>query len=172
MNRQLHSRKGVSIAEVVIALAIIAVISAFTLSLIVMSISVESKSVAAIEVKNAAENAIECFRFARDNQNEEISCFDETAQTYTLSQLFFLCLRETGNYISETPLGDGTVQTQPSSDGNIDVIGINGNSIFKLVVDGCTITIKQTATGFSFVAMRGEEELENFTFPREVETDD
>ena len=159
MKKQLNSRKGVTVAEVVIALVIIAAISAFTLSLIVMSIGVENKSESAIEVKNAAENAIECFRFARENQNEEIFGFGETAQKYTLSQLFFLCLRETGNYISETTLGDGSLQTQPSVDGNIDVVGINGNSIFKLTVDGCTITIKQTATGFSFVAMRGEEAL-------------
>lgn len=173
MKKQLHSRKGVTVAEVVIALVIIAAISAFTLSLIVMSFGVENKSEVSIEVKNAAENAIECYRFARDNQNEEISGFGETVQKYTLSQLFFLCLRETGNYISETPLGDGSVQTQPSSDGNIDIVGINGNSIFKLTVDGCTITIKQIGTtSFSFVAMRGEEELESFTFPREVETND
>ncbi|MBE6983292.1 MAG: type II secretion system protein, partial [Ruminococcaceae bacterium] len=68
MKRQLHSRKGVTVAEVVIALVIIAAISAFTLSLIVMSIGVETKSESAIEVKNAAENAIECFRFAKSEE--------------------------------------------------------------------------------------------------------
>ena len=144
MNEQLHNQKGVSVAEVVIALAIIAVISAFTLSLIVMSIGVESKSVAAIEVKNAAENAIECFRFAKNNAGEG------SFAGVTTSQLFLQCLQKTGSYVSA-----------------------DEGSKFILEIEGCTITIMQITqngeVGFKFVAVRGGEELERFTFPKEVE---
>ena len=57
MKAYMRNRKGVTIAETVIALVIIAAISAVTLSMIIMSIGVESKSIAAIETKNAAENS-------------------------------------------------------------------------------------------------------------------
>ena len=168
MKKQLHSRSGVSVAEVVIALAIIAIISAFTLSLIVMSISVESKSVAAIEVKNAAENAIECFRFARDNQGKEfLNPVLEEMREHSLSELFFLCLKKSdGNYVSPDEV-EGDFLSAP--------LPITAESKFVLETDNCTITIEQikdddsNVIGFSFVAMRGEEELENFTFPKGVE---
>jgi type II secretory pathway pseudopilin PulG len=149
MKRQLHSRKGVTVAEVVIALVIIAAISAFTLSLIVMSIGVETKSESAIEVKNAAENAIECFRFAKSEAGVD-------------SALFFACLKQSNeNYESyHEQEVNGTTEIVIDEENAVD-----DKSIFRLLIDGCTITIKQTATSFSFVAMRGEEELENFTFP-------
>ncbi len=182
MKKQLHSRSGVSVAEVVIALAIIAVISAFTLSLIVMSISVESKSVAAIEVKNAAENAIECFRFAKNNADQVFYEPDkEVYQRYkfTLSTLFFECLKKSNQNYTHEILPDEIHKSSPTvQDGVWIRDDIIPDCVFTLIVNDCTITIEQikddelNVIGFSFVAVRGGEELEHFTFPKEVESND
>ena len=178
MNKPLHSRKGVGITEVVIALAIIAIISAFTLTLIVMSTGVENKSVAAMEVKNAAENAMECFRFARDNANKVFFEPDrEIYQEYkfTLSTLFFECLKKSNQNYTHEILPDETYKSSPTvQDGVWIRDDIIPDCVFTLVTNDCTITITQitkegSVIGFSFVAVRGDEVLESFTFPREVE---
>lgn len=138
MKRQLHSRKGVTVAEVVIALVIIAAISAFTLSLIVMSIGVETKSESAIEVKNAAENAIECFRFANGDK-----------------ETFWTCLERTGKY-AFGKIEDGVFsKTENKTDANVA----------RLDADGCVMTITWEASRFSFVAERGGEQVYRFKFP-------
>ena len=182
MKRQLHSRKGVTVAEVVIALVIIAAISAFTLSLIVMSIGVETKSESAIEVKNAAENAIECFRFAKNNADQVFYEPDrEIYQRYkfTLSTLFFECLKKSNqNYTHEILLDEIHKSSPTVQDGVWIRDDILPDCVFTLVTNDCTITIEQikddesNVIGFSFVAKRGEEELENFTFPKGVESND
>lgn len=181
MKKRVYSRNGITVAEVVIALVIIAVISACTLSLIVMSIGVETKSESAIEVKNAAENAIECFRFARDNAGE---VFHEQGFLfpdfkYTLSTLFFACLKKSNQNYTHEILSDEIHKSSPTvQDGVWIRDDILPDCVFTLVVDGCTITIEQikdggsNVVGFSFVAMRGEEELESFTFPEAVEQND
>ena len=64
MKKHTHSRRGVSLTEVVVALMAIAIISAATMSVVMMSVNQEAKSVRAFEVRNSAENAVECFRFA------------------------------------------------------------------------------------------------------------
>ena len=52
--------------EVVIALTVIAIVSASAFALIHSHIKLEKQSVQSIEATNIAENAIECFRFAND----------------------------------------------------------------------------------------------------------
>ncbi len=59
-------RRGITMVEVVIAMVIIAVVSASALSMVMMSVNVEKKSVAAMEAANAAENILDCFRYAED----------------------------------------------------------------------------------------------------------
>ena len=67
MEKNMRSRKGVSMVEVVVALVVITIISLATLSVVFVSAKVESKTIVAMEVRNSAENAMECFRFADGN---------------------------------------------------------------------------------------------------------
>ena len=173
MKAYMRNRKGVTIAETVIALVIIAAISAVTLSMIIMSIGVESKSIAAIETKNAAENAIECFRFARDNVGKKpVDSNGKTVDSNSVSKLFFACLQMT--VVNDTVDGEnGTnyVAGNIHTDGTFkETTEIGKASAFQLVLKDCTITITQELSddevvGFTFESVRGEEVLESFTFP-------
>lgn len=142
MKEKLYSRKGVTIAEVVIALVIIAVISAFTLSLIVMSFGVENKSEISIEVKNAAENAIECYRFANGDKGKFWECLSKTDDDYAFGQIGF----EDESFIPTDKLEHAPLA--------------------QLVTNGCTVTITWKANCFSFLAVSAEgKEIYHFDFP-------
>lgn len=74
------SRKGVTIVEVTIALVIIAIISGAAVSMMLMSVNVESQFATATRAELYGENALECFRFS-DNPTA-----------------FLQVLRKTGDY--------------------------------------------------------------------------
>lgn len=78
MKVNISSRKGVSIVEVVVALVVISLISAATTSVIMKSLDVETKSVAVYAVRNSAENAMDCFRFADGDEGVFIDCLNDT----------------------------------------------------------------------------------------------
>lgn len=61
-----NPRRGVSIVELAVALAIISIVSGSALSIMLASSKNESKMMREIEVTNQAENAIECFRYVID----------------------------------------------------------------------------------------------------------
>jgi prepilin-type N-terminal cleavage/methylation domain-containing protein len=63
-----RSRRGISLVEVIVALAVIAIISTAALSLVISSARVDANSLRSTQVMMAAENALECYRFA---ENEE-----------------------------------------------------------------------------------------------------
>ena len=69
--------------EVVIALTVIAIVSASAFALIHSHIKLEKQSVQSIEATNIAENAIECFRFAKDGDDEDIDLINEFIAVYT-----------------------------------------------------------------------------------------
>ncbi|MBR4016732.1 MAG: prepilin-type N-terminal cleavage/methylation domain-containing protein [Oscillospiraceae bacterium] len=77
------TRRGISIVEVTIALVIISILSIAALSMIKISVNVEKKAMITMEVSNAAENAVECFRYAETTEE------------------FFECLQMTGAYKEE-----------------------------------------------------------------------
>ncbi len=64
----LKTKKGVTIIEVVIALVLIGVIMASAISVIMMSVQVENNSSAAVLLQTSAENILECFRFAKTEE--------------------------------------------------------------------------------------------------------
>ncbi len=64
--RKTNARRGFSLAEVVVAIAIIVIVSSASMTLIGVQARTEAKSVATVEATNIAENAIECFRYARN----------------------------------------------------------------------------------------------------------
>ena len=96
MKKHMRSRKGISLAEVAVALVIISVVSLSTLTVVMMSANVEKKTVVALEVRNSAEIAIECFRFADGNEDVFIECLNETI---TLEEQKFA--PENGDYRSK-----------------------------------------------------------------------
>ena len=69
MEKNIRSRKGISMVEVVVALVVITIISLATLSVVFVSAKVEAKTFVAMEVRNSAENAVECFRFANGDKD-------------------------------------------------------------------------------------------------------
>ena len=76
-----RSRRGISLVEVIVALAVITIISTAALSLVISSARVDANSLRSTRVMIAAENALECYRFSDSN--------DE----------FVALLRKTGDYI-------------------------------------------------------------------------
>ena len=57
------SRRGFTVAEVAVALAVIVIISGAMLIFVASQAKVEARTVHTIEATNIAENAIECFRY-------------------------------------------------------------------------------------------------------------
>ena len=80
MKENMRSRKGVALAEVVIALVVITIISVATLSVMFSSVQIENKTIVAMDVRNQAENAIECFRFAKGDQKAFFDCLVKIAE--------------------------------------------------------------------------------------------
>jgi prepilin-type N-terminal cleavage/methylation domain-containing protein len=68
---RLSSRKGVSLVEVVVALAVISIISFAAFSLILSSIDLENNMMRDVEISAAADDALDCFIFA--NSGEKFS---------------------------------------------------------------------------------------------------
>lgn len=59
-----NGRRGFTMVELVVALAIIAIVSIATVLLIITQTNMNAKSIQVVEATNVAENAIECFRYA------------------------------------------------------------------------------------------------------------
>lgn len=60
----LHRRRGISLAEVAVALAVIMLISAATMSLVTLSSRLDGEAALAISINEYAESALESFRWA------------------------------------------------------------------------------------------------------------
>ena len=75
-----HSRRGISLVEVVVALAVITIISAAALSLVISSARVDANSLRSTQVMIAAENSLECYRFA--GSDEEFAALLEKTGDY------------------------------------------------------------------------------------------
>ena len=63
-----NRRKGITMVEVVVALAMIMVVSASTLTVVMTSINVEENAVQSIALKNDATGVLNCFRYAESNE--------------------------------------------------------------------------------------------------------
>jgi len=75
--RKINARRGFSLAEVVVAIAIIVIVSSASMTLIGVQARTEAKSVATVEATNIAENAIECFRYAQNTGTPFSEVFDD-----------------------------------------------------------------------------------------------
>ena len=80
-NKKILSRRGFSIVEVVVALAVVTIITAAMFPLLNSGTERQKQSMRTFESANIAENAIECFRFAGGNIVEFESAFAQTGET-------------------------------------------------------------------------------------------
>lgn len=76
----LRRKKGITVAEVAVALAIISIVSAAAMGMALSSVKVEANFVAVTGAQTSAENVLDCFRFS-DN-----------------ADTFFLALQRLGDY--------------------------------------------------------------------------
>ena len=142
MKENMKSRKGVALAETVIALVVIGIISVATLTVIFSSVQIENKTIVAMDVRNQAENAIECFRFAKGDKAKFIECLDMSVGV-----------------------------TKEEKEKN-NALGFQSEDDVLYVLDkgGYIITIKITGemTGFAFEAVYENEnkEIYSFEFPK------
>ena len=61
-------KRGISMAEVVISLTIITIVTSAALMLITSNTRAQAQSAAVLSATNTVENAIECYRFAEDEE--------------------------------------------------------------------------------------------------------
>lgn len=83
-----RSRRGISLVEVIVALAVITIISTAALSLVISSARVDANSLRSTQVMMAAENALECYRFAESK--EEFAALLEKTGDYKGSDGVFV----------------------------------------------------------------------------------
>ena len=77
------SRRGFTVAEVVVALTIIVLVSGASMTLIAMQARNEVRAVQTIEATNIAENAIECFIYADGEIGKFEGAFANSGYTLT-----------------------------------------------------------------------------------------
>ena len=107
-------RRGFTVVELVVALAIIVIVSATAIGLINSQNTVYLRTMQTVEATNMAENAIECFRFAKGNVGEFEATYEKSLnETITLND-------DTDNGITD--------YTFEKSDMKV-IITINGNTL-------------------------------------------
>ena len=134
-----HSRKGMSLVEVVVALVIISVISASALSMIMMSVNVEAGTLRSVEVAESVDNAIDCFRFA-ENDQDFLLALQKTAP-YEQAENGFL-LNATGFTVTILSSGNQFEYTAVDPDGEVIYV-------FTYAKGGAAISASQSAEGGS-----------------------
>ena len=77
--KTLKNKRGMTLLETVVALALLAIISVVSISVSVMSIKSEEKNIQATEIAIICENAVECFRFDSD-PNKFKDLFEKTGE--------------------------------------------------------------------------------------------
>ena len=66
--KRIFVRKGFSLVEVIVALAVIAIISTAAFSLVLSSAKLEADAVRTTAVSAAADDVLDCFRYADSNE--------------------------------------------------------------------------------------------------------
>ena len=130
----ISSHRGFTVLEVVIALTVIVIVSASAFALIHSHIKLEHDSIQRIEATNIAENAIECFRFAKDEAEFKIA-YEAVVRTEDLQ----ITLSETNaenSIIYEYT--DGALEVTFIIVDNQITINITGNS--GTIIDNQTYT--------------------------------
>ena len=69
LKKLLRDRRGISMTEVVVAMALVVIVTGAAISVLIASMQFDAKYKAQTHAQNACESAVECIRFA-DTQSE------------------------------------------------------------------------------------------------------
>ena len=135
MKKNMESRRGVALAEVVIALVVITIISVATLSVMFSSVQIENKTIVAMDVRNQAENAIECFRFAKGDETTFIACLrkameNNDCQFYYYAQNHEIVLDKGGYETTITMVVENTHQKDAAGKDIEKVVGFHFEAVY------------------------------------------
>ncbi len=90
------NRRGFTVVELVVAMAIIVIVSATAIGLINMQNNIYLRTTQTAEATNMAENAVECFRFVKNNSDANFEeLFEKTGYDLEYDE-------NTNTYITET----------------------------------------------------------------------
>ena len=120
-NKKVLSRRGFSLVEVVIALAVITIITAATFPLIDSGTKLQAINSRKFETANITENAIECFRFDSDNFETNFNkCLadGEELQVITENSLYLL---DKGSYSVIFKIENNTINIKICIDENANL---------------------------------------------------
>jgi len=105
LRKLLRDRKGITMTEVIIAMAAVILVSGAAISLLIASVQFDSKYDSQTRALNACESAVRCVRFADD---------PDTLKGY-LEQLGFDILQTQGpDGVTVYPFADGEVTVKVS----------------------------------------------------------
>ena len=90
ISKTIESRKGFSLVNVVVALSLITVVTVLAFTLIFSSIKAEAENICALDVSAAADDVLDCFKYAEDNDNGN------------MEQSFFALISRLDAYTAET----------------------------------------------------------------------
>ena len=90
----LKNKKGISLAETIVAISLLTIISIVIMTISVYSVKNEMKNVRNMEIGNLSENAIECFSYSA-NEEEFFSLLQKTNADYSLENHVFTLQKQT-----------------------------------------------------------------------------
>ena len=118
LNSKRNRKRGFTVVELVVALAVILIVSATAIGLINTQNTIYLRTMQTTEATNMAENAIECFRFVGNNDGDFEVLFEKTG------------------YDLQPETVDGATVYTVESNGMEVTITINGSTLDFLAVDG------------------------------------
>ena len=118
LNSKRNRKRGFTVVELVVALAVILIVSATAIGLVNTQNTIYLRTMQTTEATNMAENAIECFRFAGKNDESFEDLFEKTG------------------YDLQPETVDGATVYTVESNGMEVTITINGSTLDFLAVDG------------------------------------
>ena len=91
MHKRVARRRGISLAEVVIALAIIMIVSAATATFLVRAVNAEAKTANTLEHNERMENVLECYQWANGNETVFYAAIDKLGYPGSVTVDFPTC---------------------------------------------------------------------------------
>ena len=129
LNSKRNRKRGFTVVELVVALAVILIVSATAIGLVNTQNTIYLRTMQTTEATNMAENAIECFRFAGKNDGES----------------FEVLFERTGYELQPETVDGATVYTVESNGMEV-TITINGSTLDFLAVDGDKEILRKSYT--------------------------
>ena len=123
LKKLLRDRKGVSLTEVIVAMAVIVVVTGAAISVVIASVRADNAYALKYAALTGSENAVECLRFTQD----------EAELNKALLKAGFVEHTETINSIEVKYVLDG------NDDVKVGVTNENGKAYYVVILNGETI---------------------------------